>query len=355
MVYSTSNMAPYTAKLTILYGSRSIAAMVTSVATPATDSTEPTRWVTLLNRSPKCIDHPHRVIAVLSATPRFAASFSTLRIVETGAKPAQSGQPTQGILPPRRSIQSAWPRSSLFVLKKHEGRSPGFEACALLAPFSAFYSTCGKPCFKQSSVQRGRTQVADLLRRHRRTVVAPRHTNVRHHCSHFRIRQRLSERRHAIRMRVAVRARRVTAIEHHADRVYSRLHLDGLVRGKRRVGRRFAETIFRVALRAVFRVNLLALLQQFRTELRRCFKLHRFRRFALLRDRLQERRHGVDVRVRHVLQAVVNHFGHRAKYRAALRHAGLQQVVDVLDVPVAETRFLIRRQRRRIPVLDRKS
>ena len=56
-----------------------------------------------------------------------------------------------GILPRPWFIPSADPGPSLFVLKKDEGRSPGFEACALLAPFSVFYATCGKPFFYQSS------------------------------------------------------------------------------------------------------------------------------------------------------------------------------------------------------------
>ena len=49
----------------------------------------------------------------------------------------------------------------------------------------------------------------------------------------------------------------------------------------------------------------------------------------------------------------MNDFSHRAEHRAALRHAILQQRLDVLDVPVAQTRFLVRRERRCVPVLQR--
>jgi hypothetical protein len=50
---------------------------------------------------------------------------------------------TTGILQPRRL-------NPVFIMiqpKKDEGRSPDFEACALLAPVSAFYPTCQTASF----------------------------------------------------------------------------------------------------------------------------------------------------------------------------------------------------------------
>src|SRR5262249_54600696 len=51
-------IAPYTAKLTTLYGSPSSAPIVTSAASPAADSSAPIRWLMLLKRSPTCMTSP---------------------------------------------------------------------------------------------------------------------------------------------------------------------------------------------------------------------------------------------------------------------------------------------------------
>src|SRR5476649_2371027 len=166
-------MAPYTAKLTILYGSGSIAAMVTSVATPAADSTEPTRWVTLLNRSPMCIDHPHRAIAILSATPRFSA-LRNLRPEQNPRNPAN--RPGHFTVP--EVHPACLPTFQLIRAQKRRRAQPRFRGLRPACAFQRILRYLRKTLLL--SVERCRTQVADLLRRHRRTVVAPRHTNVRH-------------------------------------------------------------------------------------------------------------------------------------------------------------------------------
>lgn len=191
------------------------------------------------------------------------------------------------------------------------------------------------------------------MRRDRRTVVAPRHPDIRDDRRDFLVRQRLRERRHPVRTRILERARRIAAVQDHADRVDRRFHHDRMVARERRICRRLARAGFGVAGRAVVRVDLLALVEQRVAELLRRLVLHVLRRFSLLRDRLQVRRHRARILVAHVLQAVVHDVGHRAEHRALVRHAGLQQVRQLLHVPVAEAEFLVVRQRRRIPVLQR--
>src|ERR1700712_3285243 len=134
MVYKVSSIAPYTAKLTILYGSRSSDAMVTSAASPATDNTVPTRWVTLLNRSPICIEkHPHCLRSV-SCVQRLAhqlqeATNQQAFYRETGCTHAQT--PT-GLIAHKRCISVA---PKIAAPKKKKGAA----STARPAPFTAFY------------------------------------------------------------------------------------------------------------------------------------------------------------------------------------------------------------------------
>ncbi|CAM2151862.1 hypothetical protein PT2222_270036 [Paraburkholderia tropica] len=205
---------------------------------------------------------------------------------------------------------------------------------------------------KRGSVERCGAQIRHLLRRDRRALVPPRHADEGHDRRHFLVGQRLGERRHAVRARIALRAGRIAAVEHHPDRIHRRFHLDRLVVRERREVRRHAEAVLRMALRTLVMVDLLTLLQEFAAERFGGFHLHGLGRFLALRDGLQIGRHRLDVVVGDVLQAVVDHVRHRPEHGAALRDAGFQQTGDVLDLPVAETAFA-RRERGRVPVLQR--
>ena len=56
-----------------------------------------------------------------------------------------------GILQPPVVHPDRSPKLQLIHAQKDEGRSPDFEACALLAPFGVFYATFAKRFFDQSS------------------------------------------------------------------------------------------------------------------------------------------------------------------------------------------------------------
>ena len=75
------------------------------------------------------------------------------------------------------------------------------------------------------------------------------------------------------------------------------------------------------------------------------------RRRPALRQAFEIDGHRLDVGVRQILQAVVDDIGHRPVDRAARRDPGLKQIGDILQAPVAESRLLVRGQRRRVPVL----
>ena len=139
----------------------------------------------------------------------------------------------------------------------------------------------------------------------------------------FVVGQRLRERRHAIGHRVACGAGRIAAVQHHADRIDRRSHLDRLIAGERRKVRRLSEP-----LRAM---------TDSRTDCRRsscparpggCFRSRgcsRSRRAGglPLRKTLEVDGHRLDVGVRQILQAVVDDLGHRPVDRAARGDPGL--------------------------------
>src|SRR5260370_1368758 len=70
-----------------------------------------------------------------------------------------------------------------------------------------------------------------------------------------------------------------------------------------------------------------------------------------LGEALEIDRHGVDVFVAQILQAVVDDLGHGAVDGPPARHPGAEQVRDILDAPIAEAGLLVRRQGGRVPVL----
>jgi hypothetical protein len=106
-----------------------------------------------------------------------------------------------------------------------------------------------------------------------------------------------------------------------------------------------------VAERALLVVDLAAVLHHRRLDEPRLARRQRIG--VALGQRLQVDRHRLGVGVGHVLQAVVDHLGHRAVDRGPRRDAHLQQVGDLLDLPVAEPGLAVRGQRRRVPVLVR--
>ena len=151
----------------------------------------------------------------------------------------------------------------------------------------------------------------------------------------FVIGKRLREGRHAIRHRIARRTGRKTAVEHHADRIDRRFHLDRLIARQRRIARRLSRALGAVAVRTlgvVYRScpgRTSRLLSATGTEVS-C----RFRRCPL-GETLQIHRHGADILVRQVLQAVVDHLRHGAIDGAAMRDAITQVIGDIRDAPIA--------------------
>src|ERR1700722_4083110 len=69
----------------------------------------------------------------------------------------------------------------------------------------------------------------------RGSMVAPGNTDIGHDRCDFVVRERLGERRHSVRHRVASRARRITAIKNHPNRIDGRGHLDRLIAGEWRI------------------------------------------------------------------------------------------------------------------------
>src|SRR5450759_328666 len=77
-----------------------------------------------------------------------------------------------------------------------------------------------------SSLQWRGAERVGLACGNRGSVVAPGNPDEGHDRRDFVIRQRLGERRHSVRHRVAGRPRRIAAIQNHPHRVDSRGHLD---------------------------------------------------------------------------------------------------------------------------------
>src|SRR3954469_12122000 len=108
------------------------------------------------------------------------------------------------------------------------------------------------------SVQRCRAQLVGLARRDRRAAIAPGGADVGDDGGDLVVGEEAGEGRHAVGHRIALGARRIAAIEHHADRIDRRLHLDRLVVGERRPVRRLALALRTVTARAVLVVDGLA-------------------------------------------------------------------------------------------------
>src|SRR5262245_19323074 len=189
--------------------------------------------------------------------------------------------------------------------------------------------------------------------RHRRRAVAPRLADIGDDRRDLLIAQVLGERRHAERAWIALGARRKATDEHHPDRVDRMRHQDRAVVGERRIDPRHALAVRLVAVRAMLLVNRRARLEHRRSLLLRGPHLQRLGGSALLRLRLEVDGHGAQVADGDVLQAVGYHRRHRPEHRAARRHAGAQEVDDVLHLPVAEPGLPVGRERWRVPVLHR--
>ena len=154
-----------------------------------------------------------------------------------------------------------------------------------------------------------------------------------------------------MRTRILPRSRGIAAVQHHADRVHRRGHGDGRVSGERWIVGRIAASFRLVAHRALLHVDGAPHLHHRGLDQARV--AGRRRLGIAFRQRLEVDRHRLGVLVRHVLQAVVDHFGHRAVHGGARGDADLQQVADLLQAPVAEPRLAVAGERGRIPVLVR--
>src|SRR5499426_1702766 len=189
--------------------------------------------------------------------------------------------------------------------------------------------------------------------RHWQRAVPPRLADIGHDRRDLLIAQVLGEGRHAERARIALGARREAADQHHPDRVDRMRHEDRTVVGERRIDPRHAFAVRLVAIRAMLLVDRRARLEHRRSLLLRGPHLQRLGGSALLRLRLEVDGHGAQVADGDVLQAVGYHRRHRPEHRAARRHAGAQEVDDVLHLPVAEPGLPVGRERWRVPVLHR--
>ncbi len=161
----------------------------------------------------------------------------------------------------------------------------------------------------------------------------------------------MRKRRHAVRHRIFARARRISPVQYHPDRIDRGMHFDGLIVRQRRVVRQFSFTVHGMASGALLVVKAFSFGEHLRC-IPGKLRIGRIGRGGVVfRQAFQVYGHRMDIVIGHVLEAVVSHLRHRAVHRAAIGYAGLQQVHDVLDRPVSQPRFLVRRKRWRIPVL----
>src|SRR4029079_6116042 len=116
----------------------------------------------------------------------------------------------------------------------------------------------GSELIMAASFQRCGAQLVGVARRDRRAAIAPGGADVGDDGGDLVVGEEACEGRHAVGHRIALGARRIAAIEHHADRVDRRLHLDRLVVGERRPMRRLAFALRPMTARTVLVVDGLA-------------------------------------------------------------------------------------------------
>src|SRR5580693_1822453 len=114
------------------------------------------------------------------------------------------------------------------------------------APVRAILSTASESASARSesgfalsmfSIQCCRTQLIDLPDRNCGPMIAPGGPYEGYDRRDVVVRQALSKRRHTIGPRIGGSPRREAAVQHHADRIDRRRHLDGLIAGQRRIAR----------------------------------------------------------------------------------------------------------------------
>src|SRR5580692_1109615 len=82
--------------------------------------------------------------------------------------------------------------------------------------------------------------------RNRGSVIAPGNPDVGHDGSNLVVRERLGERRHSVRHRIAGCPWRIASVEDHPHRIHGRGHFDGLIAGERRIVRNLSLSLIAV-------------------------------------------------------------------------------------------------------------
>src|SRR5690348_4304657 len=79
-----------------------------------------------------------------------------------------------------------------------------------------------------ASIERSGTKLVRLARTHGRAAIAPGGADIAHDGGDIIVGQDACKRWHAVGPRIALGARRIAAVQHHADRIDGGFHFDGL-------------------------------------------------------------------------------------------------------------------------------